>query len=82
MKNKMNIREQLFLQRENKELFEMAKSYAYTYMEKIKGKNNETKIQYINYFWCIYIFLLYALWQFRNAEGNIRIFIDGTRVCT
>lgn len=38
MKNKMNIREQLFLQRENKELFEMAKSYAYAYMGKINDR--------------------------------------------
>ena len=38
MKNKMNIREQMFSQRENKELFEMAKSYAYTYMEKINDR--------------------------------------------
>lgn len=37
MKNKMNIQEQMLLQRENKELFEMAKSYAYTYMEKINN---------------------------------------------
>ena len=42
MNNKINIREQMFLQRENKELFEMAKSYAYTYMEKI----NERQILY------------------------------------
>jgi len=34
----MNIREQLFLQRENKELFEMAKSYAYAYMGKINDR--------------------------------------------
>jgi hypothetical protein len=27
----------MFSQRENKELFEMAKSYAYTYMEKINN---------------------------------------------
>jgi len=38
MKNKMNIRKQLFLQRENKELFEMAKSYAYAYMGKINDR--------------------------------------------
>ena len=38
MKNKMNIQEQMLLQRENKELFEMAKSYAYTYMEKINNR--------------------------------------------
>ncbi|MBA7577515.1 hypothetical protein ES708_19368 [subsurface metagenome] len=38
MKDKMNIQEQMFLQRENKELFEMAKSYAYTYMEKINDR--------------------------------------------
>jgi len=34
----MNVREKMFLQRENKELFEMAKSYAYTYMEKINDR--------------------------------------------
>jgi len=38
MKNKMNVQEKMFLQRENKELFEMAKSYAYTYMEKINDR--------------------------------------------
>ncbi|MBW1911473.1 MAG: aspartate aminotransferase family protein [Deltaproteobacteria bacterium] len=38
MENKINIREQMFLQRENKEIFEMAKSFAYTYIEKINDR--------------------------------------------
>jgi glutamate/tyrosine decarboxylase-like PLP-dependent enzyme len=38
MKNTKNLQEQMFLQRENKELFEIAKSYAYTYIEKINDR--------------------------------------------
>ena len=53
MKNKINIREQMFLQRENKELFEIAKSYAYTYMEKINDRPvfpSEKSIQQLSVF--------------------------------
>ncbi len=53
MKNKMNIQEEMWLQRENKELFEMAKSCAYAYMEKINDRSvfpSEKSIQQLSVF--------------------------------
>jgi len=53
MKNKINIQKEMLLQRENRELFEMAKSCAYKYMGKINDRPvfpTEKSIQQLSIF--------------------------------